>query len=301
MARPTGIAGLTLGGGHGFLMRRYGLACDNLLSVDLVSADGRWLRASATENAELFWGLRGGGGNFGVATSFAYRLHPLGTMLAGMVIYPIGKAKEFLRLYRDVTSTAPDALGSLVALGTLPDGSHVAVLLVGYSGPLADGEQLLRPLREFGPPLADQVGPSPYTALQSITEHFNPRGYRNYLKTNYLRELSVVVEHMGGAVSRMDRHATAYNYRDARYNFLLVGMWTDPAEDERTIQWVRTFWQAMQPFSTGNIYVNYESDVGVDRVQAAYGTAKYERLVALKNTYDPTNFFRLNQNIKPTV
>jgi len=321
VARPTGIAGLTLGGGHGFLMRRYGLACDNLLSVDLVSADGRWLRASATENAELFWGLRGGGGNFGVAASFAYRLHPLGTMLAGMVIYPISKAKEFLRLYRDVTSTAPDALGSLVALGTLPDGSHVAVLLVGYSGPLADGEQLLRPLREFGPPLADQVGPSPYTALQSITEHFNPRGYRNYLKTNYLRDLSddaieimveryasvpapfthVVVEHMGGAVSRMDRHATAYNYRDARYNFLLVGMWTDPAEDERTIQWVRTFWQAMQPFSTGHIYVNYESDVGVDRVQAAYGTAKYERLVALKNTYDPTNFFRLNQNIKPTV
>jgi FAD/FMN-containing dehydrogenase len=317
----TGIAGLTLGGGHGFLMRRYGLACDNLLSVDVVTADGRWLRASATEHAELFWGLRGGGGNFGVVTSFEYRLHPLETMLAGMVIYPIAQAKAFLRLYREVTNTAPDELGSLVALGTLPDGTQAAVLLVGYSGPIADGEKLLRPLREFGPPLADQVSPSPYMALQGISEHFNPRGYRNYLKTNYLRELSddaidilveryasvpapfshIVLEHMGGAVSRMDRQATAYNYRDAQYNFLIVGMWADPAQDAGGISWVRGLWQALQPFSSGNIYVNYESDVGVDRVQAAYGAAKYDRLVALKNTYDPANFFRLNANIKPTV
>jgi FAD/FMN-containing dehydrogenase len=317
----TGIAGLTLGGGHGFLMRRYGLACDNLLAADVVTADGRWLRASATENAELFWGLRGGGGNFGVVTSFEYRLHPLGTMLAGMVIYPIGKAKAFLRLYRDVTSTAPDELGSLVALGTLPDGTQAAVLLVGYNGSTADGEKLLRPLREFGPPLADQVAPVPYAALQGISEHFNPRGYRNYLKTNYLKDLSddaidilverymsvpapfshIVVEHMGGAVSRMDQQATAYNYRDAQYNFLIVGIWHDSAEDAGNIQWVRGLWQAIQPFSTGNIYVNYESDVGVDRVQAAYGAAKYDRLVALKNTYDPTNVFQLNANIKPTV
>ncbi len=317
----TGIAGLTLGGGHGFLMRRYGLACDNLQSADVVTADGRWLRASAAEHAELFWGLRGGGGNFGVVTSFDYCLHPVGTMLAGMVIYPIGKAKEFFRRYREVTRTAPDELGSLVALGTLPDGTQAAVLLVGYTGPIADGEQLLRPLREFGPPLADQVGPSPYTALQGISEHFNPHGYRNYLKTNYLKDLSdeaieilveryasvpapfthIVVEHMGGAVSRMDPQATAYNYRDARYNFLIVGIWTDPAEDARNIQWVRSLWQALQPFSAGHIYVNYESDVGVDRVQAAYGGAKYDRLVALKNTYDPTNMFRLNANITPTV
>jgi FAD/FMN-containing dehydrogenase len=317
----TGIAGLTLGGGHGFLMRRYGLACDNLLSADVVTADGRWLRASATEHAELFWGLRGGGGNFGVVTSFEYQLHAVGTMLAGMVIYPISQATAFLRLYREVTRTAPDELGSLVALGTLPDGTQAAVLLVGYTGPIADGEKLLRPLREFGPPLADQVGPVPYAALQGISEHFNPRGYRNYLKTNYLRDLSddaidimveryastpaphthIVVEHMGGAVSRMDRNATAYNYRDAQYNFLIVGMWADAAEDARGIPWVRSLWQALQPFSTANIYVNYESDVGIDRVQAAYGAAKYERLVAVKNTYDPTNVFRLNANVKPTV
>jgi FAD/FMN-containing dehydrogenase len=317
----TGIAGLTLGGGHGFLMRRHGLACDNLQAADVVTADGRWLRASATEHAELFWGLRGGGGNFGVVTSFDYQLHPLGTMLAGMVIYPLTQARAFLRLYREVTSTAPDELGSLVALGTLPDGTQAAVLLAGYSGPIADGEKVLRPLREFGPPLADQVGPVPYAALQGISEHFNPRGYRNYLKTNYLRDLSdeaievlveryasvpapfshVVLEHMGGAVSRVDADAMAYNYRDARYNFLIVGMWADAAEDARDIAWVRSFWQALQPFSTGNIYVNYESDVGVDRVQAAYGPGKYARLVALKNTYDPTNVFRLNANIAPTV
>jgi FAD/FMN-containing dehydrogenase len=317
----TGIAGLTLGGGHGFLMRRYGLACDNLRSADVITADGRWLRANDTEHEELFWGLRGGGGNFGVVTSFEYHLHPLGTMLAGMVIYPLEKAKAFLRLYREVTSTAPDELGSLVALGTLPDGTQAAVLLVGYGGAIVDGEKLLRPLREFGPPLSDQVGPVPYTALQGISEHFNPRGYRNYLKTNYLKALSddaidilveryasvpaphthVVVEHMGGAVGRVDPQASAYNYRDAQYNFLIVGMWADPAEDAQGIEWVRTFWQDLQTFSTRNIYVNYESDVGIDRVQAAYGAAKYERLVALKNTYDPTNLFRLNANIKPTV
>jgi FAD/FMN-containing dehydrogenase len=317
----TGIAGLTLGGGHGFLMRRYGLACDNLRAADVVTADGQWLRASATAHPDLFWGLRGGGGNFGVVTSFEYQLHPVGTMLAGMLIYPIDKAKEFLRLYREVTRTAADELGSLVALGTLPDGTQAAVLLVGYTGPIADGEELLRPLRAFGPPLADQVGPSPYAALQGISEHFNPRGYRNYLKTNYLKDLSddaidilverymsvpapfshIVVEHMGGAVGRMDSQATAYNYRDAQYNFLIVGIWNDAAEDARNIPWVRGLWQALQPFSTGHIYVNYESDVGVDRVQAAYGAAKYARLVALKNTYDPTNLFRLNANITPTM
>ena len=242
-------------------------------------------------------------------------------MLAGMVIYPLAQAKAFLKLDREVTNTALDALGSLVALGTLPDGTQAGVLLVGYSGPIAEGEQLLRPLREFGPPLANQVGPSPYMALQGISEHFNRRGYRNYLKTNYLRELSdeaiegmveryasvlaphthIVVEHMGGAVSRMDRNATAYNYRNAQYNFLIVGIWSDPAEDARTIPWGRSLWQALQPFSSGNIYVNYESDVGMYRVQAAYGAAKDDRLVALKNTYNPTKFLPLNANIKPTV
>jgi FAD/FMN-containing dehydrogenase len=317
----TGIAGLTLGGGHGFLMRRYGLACDNLRAADVVTADGRWLRASGTEHAELFWGLRGGGGNFGVVTSFEYQLHPVGTMLAGMVLYPIDQAKALLRRYREITSTAPDELGSLVALGTLPDGTQAAVLLAGYTGPIADGEELLRPFREFGPPLADQLGPSPYTGLKGISEHFNPRGHRNYLKTNYLTALSddaidtlvehylrvpapfsrIVVEHMGGAVSRVDRNATAYTYRDAQYNFLIVGIWPEAAEDARNLQWIRDLWQAMQPFSTGNIYVNYESDVGADRVQAAYRAAKYDRLVALKNTYDPTNLFRLNANITPTV
>jgi FAD/FMN-containing dehydrogenase len=250
-----------------------------------------------------------------------YRLHPVGTMLAGMVIYPFDKAKAFLTLYREVTSAAPDELGTLVALGTLPDGTRAAVLLAGYTGPLAEGEKLLRPLRAFGPPLVDQIGPSPYIALQSIGEHFNPIGHRNYQKSNYLRALSdeaiemmvehyarvpaplthIVVEHMGGAVSRMDRSATAYPYRDAQYNFLIVGIWSDPAEDPTQVAWVRTLWQALQPFSTGHLYLNYDSDVAGDQLQAAFGAAHYARLVALKNTYDPTNLFRLNQNIKPTV
>lgn len=319
--RPTGIAGLTLGGGHGFLMRRHGLACDNLLSVDLVTAAGTWLRASATEYPELFWGLRGGGGNFGVATSLAYRLHPVGPMLAGIVVYPFAQAKAFLKLYREVTSAAPDELGTLVALGTLPDGTRAAVLLAGYTGAIADGERLLRPLREFGPPLLDQIAPSPYIALQSIGENFNPIAHRNYQKSNYLRALSdeaieimvehyarvpaplthIVVEHMGGAVSRTARSATAYNYRDAQYNFLIVGIWNAAAEDTTQIGWVRDLWQALQPFSTGSMYVNYDSEVGADQLQAAFGAEHYARLVALKNTYDPTNMFRMNQNIKPTV
>jgi hypothetical protein len=186
---------------------------------------------------------------------------------------------------------------------------------------MAEGEKLLRPLREFGPPLADHIAPSPYTALQSIGEHFNPRGYRTYLKTNYLKALSndvidlmverysqvpaplshIVVENMGGAVSRVHPDTTAYNYRDYRYNFLIVGIWSDPAEDGIQIPWVRGLWRDVQPYASDNIYVNYESDVGLDQVRAAYGAAKYERLVALKNKYDPTNLFRLNQNIKPTV
>lgn len=319
--RPTGIAGLTLGGGHGFLMRRYGLACDNLLAVDLVTADGTWRRASATEHAELFWGLRGGGGNFGVATSLTYRLHPVGTMLAGMVIYPFDQARAFLKLYREVTSTAPDELGTLVALGTLPDGTRAAVLLAGYTGPLAEGERLLRPLREFGPPLVDQIAPAPYLALQSIGENFNPIGHRNYQKSNYLRALSdeaidimvehyarvpaplthIVVEHLGGAVSRADRGATAYNSRDAQYNFLIVGIWSNPAEDATQIAWVRGLWQALQPFAAGRMYLNYDSEVGGEQLRAAFGAEHYARLVALKNAYDPTNMFRLNQNITPTV
>jgi len=319
IARPTGIAGLTLGGGHGYLMRTYGLSCDNLLSVDVVTADGRLLTASATENADLFWGVRGGGGNFGVVAAFEYRLHPVSQMLGGLLIYPMAQAKDLFRFYRDYTRTVPDALGSLINLATLPDGTPAVVILIAYSGDLDEGERLLRPLREFGSLLADQVGPLPYIALQSIVENFNPPGLRNYWKSNYLSDLSdaaidvmvdhyrtvpapnthVVIEHLGGAVSRVGADETAVDHREAPYNFLIVGMWADAAEDAKVIGWVRELWGALQPFSSGGLYVNYEAEHDVDRVKAAYSPVKYARLVAVKDKYDPTNLFRLNQNIKP--
>ena len=319
IARPTGIAGLTLGGGHGYLMRTYGLACDNLLSVDVVTADGRLLTATATANADLFWAVRGGGGNFGVATAFEYQLYPVSQLLGGLLVYPLAHAKAVFQFYRGFTQTAPEALGSLCNLATLPDGTPAVVVLLAYNGSVDDGERLLRPLRECAPLLADQVGPLPYMALQSIVENFNPPGLRNYWKSNYLRDLSdaaidvlvdhytavpaphthVVIEHLGGAVSRVGEDATAVAHREALYNFLIVGMWTDAAADAQVIGWVRELWGALQPFSSGGLYVNYEAEHDVGRVQAAYSPAKYARLAAVKATYDPTNLFRLNQNIAP--
>jgi hypothetical protein len=319
IARPTGIGGLTLGGGHGYLMRTYGLACDNLLSVDVVTADGRLLTASTTEHADLFWAVRGGGGNFGVVTAFEYRLYPVSQMLGGLLVYPIAHAKDVFRFYRDFTRTAPEALGSLCNLATLPDGTPAAVILLAYNGSVEDGESLLRPLRECAPLLADQVGLMPYIALQSIVENFNPPGLRNYWKSNYLQDLSdgaievlvdhyrtvptphthVVIEHLGGAVSRVGADETAVDHREALYNFLIVGMWADAAMDAQVIGWVRELWGVLQPFSSGGLYVNYEAEHDMGRVQAAYSPAKYARLVAVKTTYDPTNLFRLNQNIPP--
>ncbi len=320
----TGIAGVTLGGGWGWLARQYGLASDNLLSVDIVTADGQFLTASATEHADLFWGVRGGGGNFGVVTSFEDRLHRVGPVLAGMVIYPYEKAKDVLRFYREFTRTEPDELTSWVVLMTSPAGDPVAAIAVCYSGALEEGERVLRPLRAFGPPLIDQIGPMAYTAVQSSVDAFYPPGLHDYWKSSFLQDLSdeaidtmvahcamrpgplchMVMEELGGAVSRVGHEATAFNHRDVRYNFLSLGVCADPAESAPCIRWAREFWRAMQPFASGGVYVNYlgqEADEGAERVQAAYGPQKYERLVALKNTYDPTNFFRFNQNIKPTV
>ena len=321
VARPTGIAGLTLAGGHGYLMRKYGLACDNLRSVDIVTADGRFLGASATQNPDLFWGLRGGGGNFGVVTSFEYQLHPVGPVLGGLVFYPMKEAQGLLKFYHEFTGSAPDELSPVAVLATLPDGTKATVILLGYFGPHDQGEHILRPIRTFSSPLSDQVGSMTYMELQSIVEKLNPPGMRNYWKTCYLKELSdeairIMVEHyatvpspyshvvvytLGGAVSRVANEETAVAYRDARHALVMIGMWSDPAEDDKNIQWVRELASAVEPFSSGGFYINYEAAVPVDQVKAAYGPKKYERLVALKNKYDPTNFFRLNQNIKPTV
>jgi FAD/FMN-containing dehydrogenase len=321
----TGIAGLTLGGGWGYLARKYGLAADNLLSADLVMANGKLLTASATEHADLFWGVRGGGGNFGVVTSFESQLHPVGPVLAGVVIHPFAQAKAVLTFYREFTRAAPDELASGVVCITMPDGTPVTGIVVCYNGPLEVGERVLKPLRAFGTPLADQIGLMPYTAAQKLVDAFYPPGLQAYFKASFLKELSeaaidtmvaycanrpspichVVIEHtLGGAVSRVDREATAFHHRDVQYSFISLGMCTDPADAEQCVRWAREFWEAMQPCLTGGVYVNYlgpEADEGTERLKAAYGPEKYQRLVTLKNTYDPTNLFRLNQNIKPMV
>ncbi len=320
----TGIAGLTLGGGIGWLMGKFGLACDNLLSVDIVTADGRLLKSSATENPDLFWGVRGGGGNFGVVTSFEYRLHPVGPVLGGAVQHPLKKAKEALKFFRDFTSTTPDELTLQAGFSTGADGEPVFGISVCYTGSIEEGEKILRPLRAFGPPQANRIRPMAYTERQQLSDAKFPAGFQNYWKSNFLRILSddaieimtdqfatvpskdavVFMEHMGGKVRRINPDETAFNYRDVSYNFTILGIWPDPSERERNIQWVRELWQAMQPFSSGGVYVNYlgqETEEGHKRVRAAYGPSKYQRLAALKNKYDPTNLFRLNQNIRPTV
>jgi FAD/FMN-containing dehydrogenase len=316
----TGIAGLTLGGGLGYLMRRYGLACDNLVSVEMVSANGEVIRASDKENADLFWGVRGGGGNFGVVTSFEYRLHPVATVLGGMLVYPVDRAREVLAVFRNVHESAPDELTVFAAMITTPDGARVLALLVGYCGPLDEGEKVLQPLRDLGP-LADQVGPMPYPKLQSMLDEGFPAGLHVYWRSNFLRGIpdeaiaemtghfeqvtsplsALMLEPLGGAVGRVGLEDTAFHHRDAAYNLAVIARWQDPKEADRHIAWTRTAHQAMDRFTTGGTYVNYLGEEGQDRVRAAYGESKYRRLVALKDTYDPTNLFRRNQNIQPTA
>lgn len=319
LVRTTGIAGLTLAGGHGFLMRRFGFACDNLLSADVLTADGQLIKASPDENPDLFWALRGGGGNFGIVTAFEYRLHKLGPVLGGLLLLPFGEARQVLKFYDEFSAGAPDELGVLAALGTLPDGTKAVVSPVCYSGALNAGEQVLRPLRKFTRPMADQIQPMPYTAVQSIVENFNPRGLRNYWKMVYLKELSedaiaimtemyarvsaphthVVIYTFGGALSRVPPGQTAVSHRDARHAIIAIGMWEHPAEDDIQIQWVRDFADAMQPYASEGFYPNYEENVGAERLVAAFGPEKYNRLAAAKRKYDPSNIFRLNQNISP--
>jgi FAD/FMN-containing dehydrogenase len=314
----TGVGGLTLGGGLGWLMRSYGLSCDNLRAAEVVTADGRRLTASAEENADLFWGLRGGGGNFGVVTSFEYRLHPVDQLLGGMLVYPAERGREVLRLYREVTRWAPDALTTFAVLMTSPDGVPVAAVLPAYNGPINDGEATIQPLRDLGP-VADQVGPMAYTQLQTMLDEGFPPGLQVYWRSDFLTGLSdetidvvldyfaritsplstVIFEHFGGAVARVGQDETAFAHRDAEYDVVIVGRWTDPSEAQRHLAWARGLSAALRPFARG-VYVNYLGvDDGADRVRAAYRPETYARLAALKTRYDPTNLFRLNQNIPP--
>jgi FAD/FMN-containing dehydrogenase len=315
----TGIAGLTLGGGFGKLGRKYGLTCDNLLAAQIVTADGGILRASSSENADLFWGICGGGGNFGVVTTFEYHLHAVGpVLLAGSVLYDYAHARSAMRFYADFSSTAPDELCLDAALVTAPSGERYFSVSVCYTGPIKEGERVVRALREYGPPAEDRIAPVTYLQIQSAGDSIFPRGRRYYWKAQFLRELTdaaidtlldayaaapsvnslVVLQHVGGAIARIPKSATPYVNRDALYDCFPIAIWDNPTDDEMHVRWARELWRNMNPFSTGGVYANNLGDEGADRVEAAYGD-NYPRLVGLKNKYDPTNFFRFNQNIRP--
>jgi len=317
----TGIAGLTLGGGLGWQMARHGLTCDNLLSVDIVTADGRLLTASEVQHEDLFWAVRGGGGNFGVVTSFEYRLHPVEpTMLGGMVLYPMEQAGAALRFYRGYSRHAPDDLTAFAGLLTLPDGVNVFAIIVGWFGPAEEGPRHLEPLRNFGSPLADMTGELPYSRLQTLFDDAAPFGIRRYWKSGYFPELSdefldvvlkhastktspysaILFFHIHGAAARVAPGATAFGARQDQWDFDILTQWLDRGEDAHHLAWARDFWRAVEPFSHG-AYINHlDADDGATRVRGAYGP-NYERLVALKNQYDPGNLFRLNNNISPTI
>jgi FAD/FMN-containing dehydrogenase len=324
----TGIAGFTLGGGIGWLMRKHGLTCDNLLAADVVTADGRLVRASEHENPELYWGLRGGGGNFGTVTSFEFALHRVGpTILAGPIFFPGDQATQILRGYRVYTQDLPDEMTTLVNLTTAPPvpflpadvhGTKVVAVVGVYAGAPDAGREMAAGLRGLGTPIADLLGPMPYTTMQSLLDPLWAPGARNYFKAGFLGALSddtidalveahgpaispsseIHLHHVGGAVARVADDATAFGERGAPYLLNIVARWTDPATDTEQIAWAKDLLAAVEPDTTGGTYVNFLSE-GDDRVAAAYGSAKVERLARLKETWDPTNLFRLNQNIRP--
>jgi hypothetical protein len=319
----TGVAGLTLGGGFGWLAGKHGMTIDNLLSADVVTADGRLLHASQDENPDLFWALRGAGANFGIVTSFQFRLHPVGSqILGGMVLYPVDQAGDMLRFYRELLQTAPDELTTYAAILTGPDGVQVAAMAVCYSGDLEDGERAVAPIRQFGNPIVDLIRPMPYVEQQQLLTQAAPYGRMNYWQSGLSRNLSdgaietitsiapsvpspytvFVLAGNSGVAGTVGPEQTAFYHRSAIYNSMILSAWEDPADNERNIQWTREFAAAMRPHLSGGVYVNDLNDPreeGERRIHEAYG-GNYERLVALKSKYDPNNIFRHNQNITPT-
>lgn len=315
----TGIAGLTLGGGFGKLGRKHGLSCDNLIAAEIVTADGRLLRASAGEHPDLFWALRGGGGNFGIVTVFEYRLHPLGpALLVGSVLHAFDHAREAMRFYDKFSRDAPDEMSVDAALVTLPSGERRFSISACYAGPPEAGGPVIAPLMEFGSAVEGRLQAIPYLQIQSAGDSLFPRGRRYYWKAQFLREISdgaiealldayakapnhsslLVFQQVGGAIARLPASHSPYANRNAALDCFPIAIWDDPADDEANIGWARELWSALRPFSTGGVYANNLGDEGEERVRDAYG-ANYARLAAIKKQYDPTNFFRLNQNVRP--
>jgi FAD/FMN-containing dehydrogenase len=329
LVSTTGVAGLTLGGGQGYLARKHGLTVDNLRSVDLVTAAGELVHASEDEHADLFWAVRGGGGNFGVVTSFEFDLHEVGEVLAGPVFHPHEDAREALRFYREFTADAPNELACYALVVRVPPeepfpeayhGEPSLAFAVCYAGSPEEAEAAVEPLREFGSPLLDAVGPMPYPVLQRSFDDGSPEGFRWYTKAHYLNGLpdeaietvlefteslpgpltQVALEPMGGAIAEVGPDVTAFAHRGATYSFGIWPGWDDPAADEDLIGWARTFHEAMAPYSTDGVYPNYLDSDEDERVRAAYGD-NYDRLVEIKREWDPGNVFRVNQNVEPAA
>jgi FAD/FMN-containing dehydrogenase len=313
----TGLAGLTLGAGYGWLNGKFGLAIDNLVGAEVVTADGVVLRASEDAHPDLFWALRGGSGNFGIVTSFELKLHPVTQVIGGMLIHPFPRAAEVLRFYREVAESAPDELTVYAALVTPPDGRQAVAIAPCWCGSPEKGERALAPIRAFGPPVADLVQPMPYSTMNTLVDASLSPGLRHYWKQNLLRELSdgviealvehvarvpsprtvVLIDHVHGAARRVAPTATAFPHRDAPHGLVMLSMWEDPADDDANIHWTRELAAVTRPWATGGAYVNEAWD---EKPGAAFGV-NYDRLVAIKNRYDPTNLFRHNTNIAPTV
>lgn len=319
----TGIAGLTLGGGIGYLMGKYGLTIDNLLSADVVTAGGQILHASPNEHEELFWGLRGGGGNFGIVTSFEYQLHPIGTdVIGGLIAFPFNSARDSLRFFRDFTYSLPDELTVIAGLVFAPDGSgaRLVAMIPCYCGQPEAGRKAVNPLKQFGAPVVDTIGSISYENLNSMLDAANPRGALNYWKSNFLRELSneaidtlieqfsrcpsqmsgLFLERFHGAATRVEPTATAFAHRSPGYNLAIVSQWTNQEDSDANIKWAREVYDAMEPYYTSGVYVNYlDDDDTSSHIQSAYGQ-NFERLQAVKDLYDPENIFHLNQNVAPS-
>jgi hypothetical protein len=317
----TGIAGLTLGGGVGWLVRKHGLTCDNLLSCEVVTAAGDVVTADDATNADLFWGLRGGGGNFGIVTSFLYRAHPVATVLGGMVVHARDHAGAVLRHYRDIMAAAPEELTAYAGLVCTPDGTPAVAVIACWCGDLAAGERALEPLRSFGRPLKDAIQPMPFPTMQKILDDAFPDGTHNYWKSTFVKGLSddaidlivahanraqsplsaVVIEFYGGAPGRIAEDATAFAQRRAEYDIGIMAQWTDAADGERHVAWARGLFDALKPHASGRYLLNFlNEEESPDTIRAAFGS-NYPRLAALKSKYDPTNFFSINQNVRPVV